>query len=110
MKFIAALRDPKLFGTHFEGPSYRAWKMVAKVISNVKLSPREVKVFREISQRKTTPKVLRELCLIIGRRGGKSKFAAALTLYLACFRDWAKVLSVGEIDSFTGNLQDHRLE
>jgi len=97
VKFITALQDPKLFGTHFEEPSYRAWKMVAKVISNAKLSTREVKTSREISQRKTVPKELRELCLIIGRRGGKSKFAAALALYLACFRDWAKSLSVGEI-------------
>ena len=97
MKFITALRDPKLFGSHFEGPSYRVWKTVAKVISGVKLSPRELKIFHQISQRKTTPEKLREICCIIGRRGGKSKFAAALALYLACFRDWTKALSVGEV-------------
>jgi len=97
MKFITALRDPELFGTHFQGPSYRAWKMVARVISNVKLSPREVKVFRQVSQRKKVPRALLELCLILGRRSGKSKFAAALALYLVCFRDWSKALSVGEV-------------
>lgn len=97
MKFITALRDRELFGSHFQGPSYRAWKMVARVISNVKLSPREMKMFRQISQRKKVPKKLREICCIIGRRGGKSKFAAALALYLVCFRDWSKALSAGEI-------------
>ena len=96
MKFVDALTDKKLFGSHFKGSSYRMWRIVAKVLSRVKLTNSEAKSFNEISQRKEVPKALREICCIIGRRGGKSKFAAALALYLACFRDWRNELSVGE--------------
>ena len=96
MNFIQALRDQKLFGPHFKGPSYASWKMVSKIISGVRITAKEKQLFTTISQRKTVPKELKELCLIIGRRGGKSKFAAALALYLACFKNWQKSLSVGE--------------
>jgi hypothetical protein len=36
------------------------------------------------------------LRLVIGRRGGKSRFASFVAVYLACFRDYSDVLSPGE--------------
>ena len=38
----------------------------------------------------TTP--ARETWLVVGRRGGKSRIAAAVSVFLACFRDYAEVL------------------
>ena len=78
MKFIDALRDQKLFGPHFQGNSYRMWKIIAKIISKVKLTSQEAKSFHEISQRTQVPKTLSALCLILGRRSGKSKFAVII--------------------------------
>ena len=38
----------------------------------------------------------REVWTIVGRRGGKSRIAALLAVYLSCFRDYRAVLAPGE--------------
>jgi Phage Terminase len=46
----------------------------------------EAKAFAEVAGQRTPPSQrVRELWCIIGRRGGKSRMAAALACYLACF-------------------------
>jgi len=77
VKFITALQDPKLFGPHFQGSSYRMWRIVAKVISRVKLTKEEAELFHEISKRTDVPKQVRELCAIMGRRGGVNRNSLA---------------------------------
>jgi len=42
-------------------------------------------------------KPAREGWVIVGRRGGKSRIAALVALYLACFRQYRDVLAPGEI-------------
>lgn len=39
----------------------------------------------------------REAWVIVGRRGGKSRIAALVAVYLACFRDYADKLAPGEV-------------
>ena len=38
----------------------------------------------------------REAWLVVGRRGGKSRIAALVAVYLACFRDYRSLLAPGE--------------
>jgi hypothetical protein len=58
----------------------------------------EIELFRRCTSRQRPPGTnAREGWAVVGRRGGKSRVAALLALYLACFRDWAPHLSAGEV-------------
>ena len=43
-----------------------------------------------------TAEAVREAWAIVGRRGGKSRIAALLSVYLAAFKDYSDVLAPGE--------------
>lgn len=49
-----------------------------------------------MTERETVPQSLRELWLIVGRRGGKDAIAAFIALYLACSRNWKSEFKSGE--------------
>jgi hypothetical protein len=56
-----------------------------------------LETFTEHTGREARPgRVLPEAWVIVGRRGGKSRIAALVAVYLALFRDYRKVLSRGE--------------
>src|SRR5262249_6739485 len=56
-----------------------------------------VAVFGEHTGRAAPPLVpAREAWFVVGRRGGKSRIAAAVAVYLACFRAYRTVLAPGE--------------
>ena len=46
--------------------------------------------------------------LITGRRGGKSRIMSAVACYLACFRNWQRHLSSGEVAHIVLAARDHR--
>jgi hypothetical protein len=94
----AAMRDVNLLGAPFQAPSFWPWHAVAKVISGEKLDKREAKLFRQCTGRTKLPKgPVRNLIMLIGRRGGKDRFMSAVAIYRAALAaQWQNIMSPGE--------------
>ena len=94
---IKAMMDPKLFGRWFAGPSWAAWFTCITALFGLDMTEDQHDGFKLYTGRETPPtKPAREAWLIVGRRGGKSIISALIACFLACFRDYSKLLSPGE--------------
>ena len=94
-----ALTDVGLFGRTFGAPSFWPWKVVARLIDGLPLvEKREIELFKECTGRSQLPtKPVRRLIILIGRRGGKDRFASAVAVWRAALcTDWRKYQSAGE--------------
>src|SRR5262245_42379844 len=81
------LSDPRLLGAAL-GPieTWATWTIALRAAFALPLTDEERKVFTAIAGNRDLPKQrVRELWAIIGRRGGKSRIAAALACYFALF-------------------------
>ena len=93
-----ALTDPQLLGAGL-GPiaSWSTWLATLKGAYGLPLSDDELTTFRSVTGNRNPPsKRVDELWNVVGRRGGKSKIAAALAVFEACCIDHAAKLSPGE--------------
>ncbi len=89
--------DRAVFGGFFHVASWSAWRAFLVAVFGLNASPTEATVIRRCTGRQTLPSTpAREVFCIVGRRGGKSRIAALVALYLACFRDYRQVLAPGE--------------
>jgi hypothetical protein len=80
----------------FKGATWKAWRACLKAIFGLPLAKTEAKVYRTATGRTGAPaKPAREAWLAVGRRGGKSRMAALIAVYLACFRKYT--LAPGEV-------------
>src|SRR5262249_23458741 len=81
------LTDPNLLGTALGDPlTWWTWRIVLKAAFGLALNRDEARAFAAVAGSRSPPaQRVRELWAIIGRRGGKSRIAAALAVYLACF-------------------------
>ena len=97
MNILEALDDPSLFGPHFRGPSWAAWRAFLRALFALPADmPSEA--FKAATGRASQPTApFTEAALIVGRRGGKSRILALIAVYLACFRDYAHHLAPGEV-------------
>jgi hypothetical protein len=82
-----AISDPQLLGAALEPiASWKIWRTVLKATFGINLDAEEAESFAAVAGSRGPPtKRVRELWAIIGRRGGKSRIAAALAVYLAAF-------------------------
>jgi hypothetical protein len=83
-----ALADRKLLGAALgdDRASWSTWLVVLKAAFGLALDAAELRVFAAVAgSRKPPAKRVRELWCIVGRRGGKSRMAAALAVYVSCF-------------------------
>jgi len=98
MTILEAIRDPALFGSFFRNrESWRAWEAFLAALFGLKLSKQQLATYRQHTGRERPPgSQAPEAWLIVGRRGGKSRIAALVAVYLACFRDYSGVLAPGE--------------
>jgi hypothetical protein len=82
-----ALSDSRLLGAALgDAASWRTWRVVLKAAFGLTLNEEEAKTFALIAGgRKPPTSRVRELWAVIGRRGGKSRVAAAIAVYLALF-------------------------
>ena len=95
--FSEFLNDPETLGTYFAAESWRGWKTIAKAIYGEKLTKKETEFFKSIAGDRDPPKRrVREVWLIVGRRGGKDSFASALAAYHAAAIDFSAILRPGE--------------
>jgi hypothetical protein len=83
-----ALRDPNLLGAGLGGDvsSWSVWCAVLKAAFAIKLTHAERAAFAAVAGGRQPPtQPVSELWAVVGRRGGKSRVAAALGVHAACF-------------------------
>jgi hypothetical protein len=82
-----ALTDKRLLGAALgEIATWSTWVAVLKATFGLPLTAEELAVFENVAGGRAPPnKRVRELWAVIGRRGGKSRIAAALACFLALF-------------------------
>ncbi len=92
-----ALSDPQLLGTALVGDTWRPWRILLVALMGEALEDDERVIFTRLTERQREPlERVEEFWCVIGRRGGKSRAAAVLSVYLACLCDYSGVLAVGE--------------
>jgi hypothetical protein len=98
ISFAAALRDVRLLGRSFNKPSHRPWHVIAKMMSGERLEAAELSLALELTGRTRLPsEAVRRLYLLIGRRGGKSRFLSACAVWVAALAaNWRELLAPGE--------------
>lgn len=98
MNIIDAIDDPKVFGAHFRGCTWDAWRVFLRTLFALPLSGVELEVYKQHTGRSSPPSApLHEGWLICGRRSGKSFMLACIAVFLAAFKDWRPFLGPGEI-------------
>lgn len=110
MNIIEAMRDAKLFAPYFkEAATWAAWVAFLKAVFALDMTSEEETVYRHHTGREAVPdKPAREVWAIVGRRGGKSRVASLLAIFLACFRDWLPYLAPGEVGTVPVIAADRR--
>ena len=97
MTILDVMSDPELFGHWFQGPSWDAWRLFLSALFALPISGADAALFTKHTGRTTLPtKPAREAWCIAGRRSGKSRIAAAITIYVACFVARDAYLAPGE--------------
>ena len=96
MNIIDAMTDPQLFGKHFAGESWEAWRTLIAGYYGLPIADKVL--WTELTGRTDSPdKPHSELWLPVGRRGGKSRGAALLAVYEAVFNNHKAKLAPGEV-------------
>lgn len=93
MNIIDAMEDPNLFADDFDGDSWDYWKAL---LSGFYGLPTDQDKYQELTHLDPQGTEYDELWLCIGRRAGKSRIAALLAVYEACFINHAQHLAPGE--------------
>lgn len=95
----SAIADPNLLGASFpRRDTWETWLAVLKAAFGRPLNRQERRAFNAVSGSRRSPqKRVRELWALVGRRGGKSRVAAALAVYIAALCDRTDELSAGEV-------------
>jgi hypothetical protein len=95
----SALTDANLLGGSFPRiETWATWLAVLKAAFGRPLSKEESRLFAAVSGDREPPKQrVRELWCLIGRRGGKSRIAAALAVHAATLVDHSAKLAHGEV-------------
>jgi hypothetical protein len=79
-------KDRRLLGAALGDFDLSTWRPALKAAFGLKLNDAEAKTFAQIAGNRAVPETrVRELWAVIGRRGGKSRMAAAVATYLALF-------------------------
>jgi len=109
LSILDAMSDPALFGAWFRGDSWAAWEAFLKALFGLEISAGDLDVYAKHTGRTTPPTAAaREAWVIVGRRGGKSRIAALVAVYLAAFKDYRHVLAPGEVGTLAVIAADRR--
>jgi hypothetical protein len=103
-----AMLDPELFGKTFGGPTFAAWRTVAKIIEGLPLTPAEFEFYQAITGRSAAPaRPCSEAYLIKPRRAGGTLFGAACGVH-ASLSDYRAKLGPGEVATVALIASDRR--
>jgi hypothetical protein len=79
------------------GPTWEPWRSFLRAVFALAMSAADLDRFVRHTGRPIPPTApVREAWLLVGRRGGKSRIAALVALFLAIRRDYTKLLAPGE--------------
>ena len=98
LSIVEALADHELFGRVFQPTTaWSAWRAFLAALFGLPMSDDQVAIYRRHTGRQRPPEAsAREAWVVVGRRGGKSRVAALVAVYLALFRDYEGILVPGE--------------
>jgi hypothetical protein len=92
-----AFEDEGLFGNVLSGDSWLPWRSIMLASLGEELNTDERASFQKLTGRPAeSGERVEELWTIAGRRGGKTRAAATLAVYLAALCDHRKHLAIGE--------------
>ena len=90
ISLLDVMTAPELFGSEFSGASWAAWRTALRAAFGLPMEAAERGTFAACTGREVPPtRPAEELWLIAGRRSGKSRIAALVATYAACFRPYA---------------------
>jgi hypothetical protein len=97
LTILDVMGHPRLFGPTFRGESFDGWRAFLAALFGLPMTDAQVATFSAFTGRSDVPIVpAREGWVIVGRRGGKSRIAGLVAVFLACFRDYTTSLAPGE--------------
>ena len=109
MTILDAMTDAALFAPWFTGPTWAAWASFLAALFALPMDAAGVEVYRRHTGRTTIPTTpAREAWVVVGRRGGKSRIAALVAVYLGVFRDYRAHLAPGEVATVAVIAADRR--
>jgi hypothetical protein len=89
LTILEALDDPKLFASAFAGATWRPWRVFLAALFGLRMNAADHDLCRAHTGRIVVPtSPAAEAFAIVGRRGGKSRVAALVAVFLACFRTY----------------------
>ncbi|SMC70310.1 hypothetical protein SAMN06297251_10632 [Fulvimarina manganoxydans] len=92
-----ALAEPHLLGNAMQGDTWAGWRILLIAAMGEELTEEERETFRLLTGRDHEPgERVEELWAVIGRRGGKTRAAAVIAVYLSCLVDYSDKLAIGE--------------
>ncbi len=106
ISILDAIADEHLLGASFrpkkrflfgDQDTWRSWKVFLAALFGLPISEHDLDIYRRCTGRIEPPAApFTEAHAAVGRRGGKSRIAAAVAVYQACFRDYSD-LAPGEV-------------
>ncbi|MBN2319297.1 MAG: hypothetical protein JXR49_09485 [Acidobacteria bacterium] len=109
MTILQATQDPNLFQPWFQDGNWNNWKAFLAGLFGLPMGPKRAKRYRKHTARRTLPThPAREAWVVAGRRGGKSRIAALVAVFLACFHDYTPYLAPGEVATIVVIAADRR--
>jgi hypothetical protein len=99
LTILDAVQDEHLFKPFFKNPqSWATWFAILAAIFALPMNAEQQRLYETVSGRTEIPTdVAKEVWLVLGRRGGKSRILALIAVWLACFHDHSSSLSPGEL-------------
>jgi hypothetical protein len=91
----AALTEPTLLGNVLAGDTWRVWRMLSIAAMGEELDAAERELFKQLTggREREPGQRVEELALVIGRRGGKSRAMACLSVYLTALCDHPELVA-----------------
>jgi hypothetical protein len=93
---LDVMADPRYFGAWFAASTWLAWRAFLAGAFGLSMTEELAAMWQQCTRRRPPGTAVREVALVCGRRAGKSRVAALIAVYLACFRDYTPHLAPGE--------------
>lgn len=100
MNLDQALADPNLLGAGLgsDVSSWASWRAILRATYGLPLDDGQAEVFDHLAGGRRAPQsAVSEFWAVVGRRSGKSRMAAAMAVYEACFAGHEAKLAPGEV-------------
>lgn len=94
---IEALDDPKLFAPWFPGETWATWRAVLKAAHALPMTAKDRSLFAQVAGGRAPPRQrVRELWVVVGRRGGKDSIASVIAAHASVLGNFRRYLRRGE--------------